>query len=353
MKVLQVGALPNPIVGISIHVERLSLACHEIGIQVEVFDPHSGRKKMRILPFRVVRPNSNPLVNLASLLFHLLKFDGEVIHFHSSRMGNFLKAAPAFIWLSKAKKIISVHGSFQHSWQDYNSFQRFLTKLFLKRANHIIVGNESIKFLMVHQMGVQPSQISIIPFFLPPSEGDFKRATQNGQRFLEAKAFIEKYPRCALICGSFDKLYGFHTLVDAIREYQIYDIGFIFVFYSRANQEYRDFILKNVNYLPNIKVFEDLFNNEFLSILRNVDLFIRASSQDGDSIALREAIHLGKRVIATDAVTRPEGCLLFRYGDANGLASKILEAVKDEKTGICENAPSYFEKIYNIYDKLL
>ena len=68
-----------------------------------------------------------------------------------------------------------------------------------------------------------------------------------------------------------------------------------------------------------VKVYLE-FRIEFI----NVNIFIRFTLVDGDSIAAREALSYGLQVIASDSVERPKGCILFRSADANDLREKIL-----------------------------
>ncbi len=54
---------------------------------------------------------------------------------------------------------------------------------------------------------------------------------------------------------------------------------------------------------------------------------LRLTPLDGDSVTVREALHFGCPVLASDAVERPEGCTLYDYGDFDDLvchAQQIL-----------------------------
>ena len=76
---------------------------------------------------------------------------------------------------------------------------------------------------------------------------------------------------------------------------------------------------------------------------------IRATSTEGDSLSVREALESGVRVLATDCVDRPEGVVLFRYNDADSLTdalqTKSVYGVKHQADGVGE--------IVSVYESLL
>jgi len=95
----------------------------------------------------------------------------------------------------------------------------------------------------------------------------------------------------------------------------------------------------------------------FIKLITESDMVLRPTNTDGDALTVREALFLGKTVIASDVVIRPAGTLLFKNRDAGSLAAAI--------TGACHNieqdavpageqasdeasyAAFYFNNIYN------
>jgi hypothetical protein len=62
----------------------------------------------------------------------------------------------------------------------------------------------------------------------------------------------------------------------------------------------------------------------FIKVMEYSDIIVRATNTDGDSLTVREALFLGKRVIASDIVKRPTGIVLFQNRNMNDLESKLL-----------------------------
>jgi len=91
---------------------------------------------------------------------------------------------------------------------------------------------------------------------------------------------------------------------------------------------------------------------EFSGVLKLCDLFVRPSSTDGDAVSVREALWLGIPTIASDAVPRPAGVVVFQNRDANDLASKILANVTAKRR---QNVitPCYGEQVLEACKRLL
>ena len=60
-----------------------------------------------------------------------------------------------------------------------------------------------------------------------------------------------------------------------------------------------------------------------LRAIQSCDMLLRTTLYDGDSISVREALHLGTPVIATDNGMRPSGCDLFPISNLDALHAAI------------------------------
>jgi glycogen synthase len=75
----------------------------------------------------------------------------------------------------------------------------------------------------------------------------------------------------------------------------------------------------------------DLPHHHCLSVLARSDLYVRPTRADGDSISVREALHLGLPVVASAVGVRPPGVYLFEPGDSAALAHSIQTALAAPK----------------------
>lgn len=105
-------------------------------------------------------------------------------------------------------------------------------------------------------------------------------------------------------------------------------------------------IPSNVLFLHNVP--------SFIEVLKKSDCFIRATSTDGDSVSVRESLWLGIPTIATDVVTRPEHCLIFKYGEWEHLKRLIIEVLNDKYavSSTDNNSINALEKLVPIFNQL-
>jgi glycosyltransferase involved in cell wall biosynthesis len=91
----------------------------------------------------------------------------------------------------------------------------------------------------------------------------------------------------------------------------------------------------------------------FVKLMEVADIMLRPTLTDGDSLSVREALFLGKTVIASDVVTRPEGVVLYRNGSTEDLLLKMGSLIRhpneDKKNQLIYNKQ---EDAFAFYDAL-
>jgi glycosyltransferase involved in cell wall biosynthesis len=83
-------------------------------------------------------------------------------------------------------------------------------------------------------------------------------------------------------------------------------------------------------------------------------VFLRTTLYDGDSVAVREALHLGTPVVATDNGMRPEGVRLIRAGDLGDLCRRIEECLAEPRVeaAAARNPEANIEAVLKVYEEL-
>jgi hypothetical protein len=102
-------------------------------------------------------------------------------------------------------------------------------------------------------------------------------------------------------------------------------------------------------------------NISFVRLMQQCDIMIRPTNTDGDSLSVREAIHMEKLVICSDAVSRPEQCILFKNRDLEDLVKKTEDAIllinKKEENSLPVNrsndSENYGAFYFSLIDSLL
>ncbi|MGB8508341.1 MAG: hypothetical protein WCD76_08045, partial [Pyrinomonadaceae bacterium] len=64
------------------------------------------------------------------------------------------------------------------------------------------------------------------------------------------------------------------------------------------------------------------------------DLFLRTTLYDGDAISVREALHIGVPVIATDNGMRPDGVRLIPISNGAALVEAITSQLTSHEDGL-------------------
>ena len=108
-------------------------------------------------------------------------------------------------------------------------------------------------------------------------------------------------------------------------------------------------------YRDHILLCGDVPHPVTLRAIADADVMIRTTLYDGDSISVREALHLGVPVIASDTVFRPEGVILVPISDQEALHRAILETL--QRPRVPQASPAIDERnlqlVVEFYQELL
>ena len=83
-----------------------------------------------------------------------------------------------------------------------------------------------------------------------------------------------------------------------------------------------------------------------------VDVYVRPTSTDGDSVAVREAIESGAQVVTTDVVNRPDECLVYHKGSISMATDRIMDALRLGRRPVTKDY-SHYEIMKSVYRGLL
>jgi glycosyltransferase involved in cell wall biosynthesis len=88
-------------------------------------------------------------------------------------------------------------------------------------------------------------------------------------------------------------------------------------------------------------------------VVAAADVFVRPTRADGDAVSVREALALGRGVVATRVGHRPDACLLVPRDDAEALTAAMLAAAAAPRTAGDPAGPADpFERILGLYATL-
>ncbi|MBK8274815.1 MAG: glycosyltransferase [Nitrospira sp.] len=323
-KVVIAGGYPPPFGGISVHIQRLASILSTY-YDVKVLDFY-GKPVAAHMPqqgIELIRIRGNILTHLVYAIRQLCSGHG-IVHLHVSAGNNLLRILCFLIAKNSKKLVFTIHsGSFATRLSEQGVLTRSFLRWMLQWFDRIIVVNpqqqEALKSL-----GVLPSKVVIIPAYL-------KASGEYSQGIAKRIAEMRSRNHLMLISSGFGlPHYGYHVILQALSTaFQDKKVALILALYNTYDRAYLNelarlaAILKHVEYV----VLEDSQPEEFNYVLSQCDMYIRATTVDGDSVAVREALQHGLNVICSDCVARPEGTQLFSL-TSGGSLPKALESVK-------------------------
>ncbi|MBA4317250.1 MAG: hypothetical protein C0412_02515 [Flavobacterium sp.] len=156
--------------------------------------------------------------------------------------------------------------------------------------------------------------------FIPPIDGRKEVAPKSFLLFKEKKLktiFCTNAWRVTYD-NEGKEIYGVSALVEIFRD--LPNLGLII---SDPSGSYADYFKTKQIYLTdNILIIPT--PHSFVEIIKSTDCMIRATTTDGDSISIREALYFDKPVIASNCVERPVGCILYENCDFAALKKIIM-----------------------------
>lgn len=296
--ILILGSLPLPCGGVTIHLERL---CHAIA---------GSAVKSDILFLDYKKQN------FIYVIYNLL--GARICHLNfSNKKVRFLMVIFAFIL--RKKIIITYHGKY--------NFSNILDLFVLSLANVNLVLNE-YSFYSAKKKALLKTKVLLVSAFIPPVS-DLGLILSKETKNLVGE-FVVKFDN--IICTNSHKyvldsdtndLYRIDMILKCSLDFP--EIGVIIVDPTgELHTKYNEYVnLSNVLFITRPE--------PFVEILKKSQVFIRATTTDGDSLSVNEALFLGIKVLASDCVDRPKGCVLFKTNDIESYRANLKTVISDEK----------------------
>jgi glycosyltransferase involved in cell wall biosynthesis len=288
LKILLFGSLPPRIGGVSKSVETLMKALTAKKIDNSI-----------ILDFTTLKP-----------LFR--KYD--IVHVHYAKRWKQILGLVLGKIVGK-KTIMTLHGEAFHG-EEVNSKFTIYTHIAAKLADGIIFLNKTAE---ERYKKLFPTYCILDSVFL---EGISVEDIPN-------KNYIQrKDEKTYLLVYAFDKVirkskdvYGVDFILENINKFDD-KYMIILVDISKGYQE-------DVKKVKNDSLIYLDHEVDFMSLLLEVDIYIRPTTTDGNSVALQEALLMEKKVLASDVIPRPEGTVTFKSENFDDFNYKLENLEKN------------------------
>jgi hypothetical protein len=320
MQDIHIGSLPPNLNGISIYLYRLS--------KIE--------KEAKFI-------NWDKIMNFSKFLFWILKSS-----FSTRKKLNYIYHPPSLnqkIVLFLISLItphtysIIVHGNPIFTQYNQSSlFTRVLIRNILNRANYIQVVNPIFKRILRKELKIKNRNIFTKNAFLPPPSEDKKRIlssyTKKLLRFIDDSDPVLLSTASSIMFYKGKDLYGLDLCVRLtyLLKKNYPKVGFIFALAN--NKLERSYIKETKKKIKELGIKDHFLiltgNKEIWPLYENIDLFLRPTNRDGDSISVREALYFDCPVLASDVINRPNGTIIFKNRNLDDLHNKCIDILDNK-----------------------
>ncbi len=294
LKILVFGSIPPPIGGVTKSVQNLLSALKNQSIFVELFTRKSFFKSY------------------------------EVAHVHYSK--SWKRFVGLMLGKLLAKKVIfTLHGN-KYSNDFFNKLNSIIADgaILLNDVSYKKYSNLFKKSIILTSLFKEGVKINIQEINLLKNDNNIKYLLL----YASNKVFQDG-----------NDIYGVDFILNNI--YKLRD-EYVVVFLD-PNQSY----IKYIKGLDEKKLIYIDHEVDFFSLLSEIDIYIRPSSTDGNSVAIQEALMLGKKVVASDVVNRPIGVCTYRFNDFEDFQIKLSEEKKSNLKYEPDSIDKYLYFLHN------
>jgi len=337
MKILQMGPYPPPWGGVQTNLVAIRRYLLDRGIPCPVVNLTRYRREEKD---GIYYPSS-----ALGVIRLLLSLDYDVIHLH---VGGDLTLRHAGVMLLCAaipgkKTLFTFHsGGYPSSEAGKRAQPRSIRGFALRRLDGLIAVNQELVDLF-RRFGVPAKRIRMIVPYAVETPPDEVRLPET------LDAFYRSHSPLLVTVSGLEPEYDLPLQIEAIGclRQRFPEIGLAILGGGSQETQIRQ-LIDSKPYRDHILLCGDIAHEMTLRAIQQANLFLRTTLYDGDSISVREALHLGTPVIATDNGMRPQGVHLFPISDQAALC-RTVETLLREPVKRHQQAPAGAENLDAVY----
>jgi glycosyltransferase involved in cell wall biosynthesis len=308
VRIALVGNWPPPYGGLAVHVAGLAGVLRDRGFDVQVLDVGEGDHRGP-----AVRPARGGIRFAAALADAVA--EGRLVHVHTN--GANRKSWLVALAGGRARRpgaprgVLTIHSGLCPAYLAAGAGRRAIARAACAGYARIVAVNGGIAAALA-AAGVARARIAVLPPFSPALLGPREPPEVLGPfRAAHAPLFA-----AALAHGA---VYGADALLPAFGAVRslLPRAGLVVFGPGTAGAGFAGEGILGLGLVS---------HGAALAAIEAADVFVRPTLADGDALSVREALALGRAVVATAAGHRPPGCLLVRPDDRAALAAGMLEA---------------------------
>lgn len=347
--ILIVGAFPPPVGGNSVHIQRLHSMLVQDGHKCKVIDLYGRRDDSAPSSDDVIRVGGGNIIRLIKTFYFLASLRYDIVHFHVSSMKRYLYVGLLyFIFIrSCTVKVLTIHsGSFPHFLNTLGFFKRKILKCIVDRFDCVIAVSSEIRQSLL-RIGAKGESLYVIPAFLYPISAPVKDIDDV------VSTSLSENRKIVVTSGSATKIYQYEVIIDAIAKSINNSVFLVICIYNEFDYDYFINIEERLrSSIEKYIIFKNIDERNFAYILERSNIYVRATTHDGDCVAIREANYFGNHVVASDCIERPDFCVCFETSNSTSLVSALNAVLKrDQNAYIASVAEgkNYYKQILSVY----
>lgn len=358
-KIVVLGPLPPPFGGVSLHIVRFLELLKSQGVSAIAF-PYTGTTRVGRFGKSLQAARM-----LAAILARARPRRGEVLHLHYGGLGYFLALAPVLAW-TRARLVVTFHSV--RVLQDLDgapAWQRRLALAMLRRFSLFVAVRAEIGEAL-RSLGLSRPAVTVMPAFLPPAPAEtaIDRLPPSVSSTLIAAQAAGELQVCvaAYYLGrgyGHDDIYGVEALMAALAGCRT-GAGrrlHLWVLVSnrpqgQAQVDAEARILAAAKTLPDVSL-QLHYGLPLVPVMCRTSAFLRPSREDGDSVAIREALALGLPVLASSVVNRPAPVETYLAGMLPAALGPFLDRLEPLTDGQVRSLRPAGDAIYREFVNLV
>ncbi|MGB5105226.1 MAG: glycosyltransferase family 4 protein [Candidatus Zixiibacteriota bacterium] len=320
-RIVQIGAVPPPYGGVSVHLSRLMERLRHEGLACQLIDI-SGISKQQ---------DGVICLSWRKALMALLRHKSAIVHFHNFAPRNLY---PYSILATRHRTVLSFHNErFAAEMKKYSAIEQGLFIRMLDNFDSIVVDSDA-NLELARSLGISDTKLLVIPEFLLPSS-----LPNSVQSLPQEISELRTKHRCMLATNAFslafyrgEDLYGIDLIIELmgrLGEKSDLDVAAVILLPNPDNPEYLARLQSRIRELSIqdrcLIVTTPLAETSLL--WKNADVVIRATNTDGNSMSILEALACGTPVIASDCVERHRAVQLFENRNVDSLTTTTLQVL--------------------------
>ena len=346
MHVLQLGPIPPPEGGVSRNIMSIRDELHRRNHACSILATARSTQTRSDPDFYYPR-------GPAELMRLLFRIEYDILHLHIG--GEIPPRVRALIALcgvvGRRRNVLTLHSGGYASEKGLGATPwSFSGQTFPLYARLICVNQSMVT--MFENYGVKRDRLRLIP--------PFSVESPNRASLIPAELdeFSKSHSPFLLTVGQLEDAYNLRLQIDCMEQIlkALPSAGLMIVGSGSLETQLREYVASQ-SYGDRILLAGDVAHRVTIQLIEGCDALLRTTKFDGDAISIREALHLGTPVIATDNGMRPEGVFLIsnpiRTGELIENVVRICSNETDRKSIQSSDGRENINAVVELYEELL